>query len=276
MAVPALPRSARRLPWSRIAVGLLLVGAAGVAWLTWHRPSAGVRLSPYMVEAVPKEIDLIDLEPFRGRCAPGDYERHLERMRSGNPDARDVACLADLGAPGVVADILDGAPLGSPDALTTRRLRRNAASALAGLRGEAILTLCARLGDEREEVRGVAAMALGVVDDPAATTCVRDRMASGGASARAAAAALRQRTVRGLVPPGEAWALATSLLGASDPEARMAGLLLAPVFAAGLAEPAVRPLLEDADPDVAEAARDAHGSIERVRQTDRLRGDSGS
>jgi hypothetical protein len=34
--------------------------------------------------------------------------------------------------------------------------------------------------------------------------------------------------------------------------------------------------LDDADPEVAGAARQAHDSIERVLRTDRLRGDSGS
>ncbi len=276
VAVPARPRSARRLPRGGIALAVLLLAAVAIAWLAWRRPSPGVRLSPHMAETVPKELDLIDLQPFRGDCSPGDYERHLEQVRFGNPDARDVACLAARGGPGVVADVLDGAPLTSPDGMTARRLRRNAASVLAGLHGDAIETLCARLADEREEARGVAAMALGVVDDLAATTCVRDSLAAGGPPALAAAAALRQRVTRGLFPVSEAWALTTSLLGAPDPDARMAGLLLAPVFAPGLAEPAVRPLLEDADPDVADAARKAHGTIESVLQTDRLRGDAGS
>jgi hypothetical protein len=38
----------------------------------------------------------------------------------------------------------------------------------------------------------------------------------------------------------------------------------------------VRPLLDDPDPDVAEAARAAHASVERILQTDRFRGDDGS
>jgi WD40 repeat protein/serine/threonine protein kinase len=276
VAVPALPRVARRLPWRRVAVGLAVLLAIAIAWLAGRRPPAGVRLSPYMAEAVPKELDLIDLESFGGDCSPGDYERHLERMRSGNPDARDVACLAAQGGPGVVGDVLDGAPLDSPDAMTARRLRRNAASALAGLRGEAVGAVCERLGDEREEARTVTAMALGALDDPAANACVRDALAGGGAPARPAAAALRQRVARGLFPVDEAWTLTTSLLVSADPESRRAGLLLAPVFSNPLAEPAVRPLLNDPDPDVAEAAREAHTSIERILQTDRLRGDTGS
>jgi hypothetical protein len=276
VAAPALHRSGRGLPWGGIALAILLLAAVAIAWRAWRRPSAGVHLSPHMAEIVPKELDLIDLEPFRGDCSPGDYERHLEELRLGNPDARDVACLAARASPAVVSDVLDGAPLTSPDGMTARRLRRNAASVLAGLRGEAIETLCARLADDREEARAVAAMALGVAGDPAVTTCVRDSLAGGGTPALAAAEALRQRVTRGLFPVTEAWALTTSLLGAPDPDARRAGLLLAPVFASGLAEPAVRPLLEDADPDVADAARTAHGTIERVRATDRLRGDAGS
>ena len=72
-------------------------------------------MSPHARQTVPGEFDLIDLAPFRGSCAPGDYERHLEQMRSGNPDARDVACLAARGTAGVVADVLDAAPLSSPE-----------------------------------------------------------------------------------------------------------------------------------------------------------------
>jgi hypothetical protein len=34
--------------------------------------------------------------------------------------------------------------------------------------------------------------------------------------------------------------------------------------------------VDDPDPEVAEAAREALGSIERVLQTDRLRGEAGS
>jgi HEAT repeat protein len=166
--------------------------------------------------------------------------------------------------------------LGAPDALAAHRLRRNAASALAGLRGEAIPALCARLDDEREQVRGVAAMALGVMEDPAVSACVRDWLASATPPARPAAEALRQRVVRGLFPVGEAWALTATLLTAPDPEARRAGLFLAPVFAAAVAEPAVRPLLDDPDPEVAEAAREARGAIERVLQADQLRGEAGS
>jgi hypothetical protein len=267
---------ARRVPWGRVAAGMGLLLAVAIAWIAVHRPLPDVRLSPSMAEGVPRELSLIDLAPYLPSCSPGEYELHLERMRGGNPDARDVACVASGGAPGVVADVLDGAPLDSPEPMTTRRLRRNAASALAGLRGEAVAAVCAGLGDAREGARAVAAMALGVLDDPAASSCVRDAVAAGGLSARPAAAALRQRVARGLVPVGEAWALTASLLGSPDPESRRAGLHLAPLFSGRLVEPAVRPLLADTDPEVSEAAREAHDAIERVLKVDRLRGEGGS
>jgi hypothetical protein len=173
-----------------------------------------------------------------------------------------------------VADVLDGAPLDSPDPLTARRLRRNAASALAGLRGDAVAAVCERLGDERAEAREVAGMALGILDDPGAGSCLRDALAGGGLAALGAATALRQRVTRGLFPVDEAWALARAALGADDPEARRAGLVLVQVFSGAVAEPAVRPLLQDADPGVAQAARDAHAGIGRVLQTDRMRGNA--
>ena len=277
VAVPTLPRAARRVPWRRVALGALVFATVAVAWLAWRRPPSAVRLSPYMAGAVPREIDLIDVESFRSGCAPGDYERHLEQLRGGNPDARDVACLGVGGAPGVVADVLDGAPLGSDDAMEARRRRRNAASALVGLEGEAISVLCPRLGDARGEVREVAALALGALADPAASACVRDTIHSGAPDAQAAAAAaLRQRTARGLFPVAEAWALTGTLLGGADPESRLAGLSLASLFAGSVAEPAVRPLESDPDPDVAAAAREALAAIARIRRTDQIGGDTGS
>jgi hypothetical protein len=270
--VPALPRVAR-LPWRWIALGLAVLGATAAAWLVGRRPAA-VRLSPYMAGAVPRELDLIDLAPFGGDCSPGDYDRHLESMRGGNPEPGDVACVAARGTAGVVADVLDGAPLDDPDPLTARRLRRSAASALAGLHGDAVAAVCERLGDRRAEAREVAATVLGVLDDPAAAPCVRDALAGGGPAAPAAARALLQLVARGRFPVDEAWALTTAALQSADPDSRRAGLVLAPVFSGAVAGPAVRPLLDDADPDVAEAARKAHHSIERVLQTDRMRGNA--
>lgn len=277
LAVPALPRAARQVPWRRLAAGLGILATVAIAWLAWRQPARGVRLSPYMAQAVPREVDLIDIDAYRGDCSPGDYERHLDELRRGNPSARDVACLAARGAAGLVADVLDGAPLGSDDALEARRRRRNAASALVGLEGDdAIGALCARLGDARAEAGEVAALALGVLSDPAASSCIRDTLREGGPLAhRAAAAALRQRAARGLLPVDEAWGLTSTLLGSADPESRLAGLSVASLFDGETAEPAVRPLQDDADPEVAAAATEALEAIARVRRTDQLRPDSG-
>jgi hypothetical protein len=265
------------VPWRRLAAGLGILATVAIAWLAWRQPAGGVRLSPYMAQAVPREVDLIDIDAYRGDCSPGDHERHLDELRRGNPSARDVACLAARGAAGLVADVLDGALLGSDDALEARRRRRNAASALAGLEGDdAISTLCARLGDARAEVGEVAALVLGVLPDPAASTCVRDTLREGGPLAhRAAAAALRQRAARGLFPVDEAWGLTSTLLGSADPESRVAGLSLASLFDADTAESAVRPLQDDTDPEVAAAAAEALDAIARVRRTDQLGPDTG-
>ena len=280
IAVPALPRAARaarRIPWGRVAIALGILATILAAWLVGRRSAAGLRVSPHMAKTVPKELDLIDLAPYRGSCSAGNYERHLEQMRSGNPDARDVACLAARGTAGVVADVLDGAPLASPEPLAARRLLRNAASALAGLPSEAVPALCARLGDDREEARRVVAMALAFMDDDEATTCVRQALSGGSPTVQAAAAAaLRQQVARGRFPVDEAWTLTRALLVHPDPAARIGGLLVAPVFTGDAVEPAVLPLLQDADPDVAASAQEAVDAIKSVQKIDTAYGDGGS
>jgi hypothetical protein len=85
---------------------------------------------------------------------------------------------------------------------------------------------------------------------------------------------LRQRTARGLFPAGDAWTIARVLLASPGPEARIAGLSLTAIFAADVAAPAARPLLDDADPEVAAAARVTLEAIEGTRRTDEMRGGS--
>jgi hypothetical protein len=257
-----------------VALGACVLVATAVGWRAFRRP-AGVRLSPYMVETVPKEVDLVDLAAFRRGCAPGDLERHLEAVRTGKPSATDVACVADGGGPPVVSVVLDEAPLTGPDPLATRRHVRDAASVLSGLSGDAVAFACRRLEHPRPEARSAVSLALGVLDDPAAVACVRDTLAAGSPAAQAAAvAALRQRLVRGLFPVDEAWSIARSLLASPAPGTRLAGLPLQTVFAGDVAEPAVRPLQDDADPEVARAAREALAAIDRIRSTDQARAGS--
>jgi WD40 repeat protein len=274
-AVPSVPLP-RKVPWRRLAVAGAVVGALALAWLTWRRSDKAVRLSPYMAQAVPREVRLVDIAAYRASCVPADYERHLDALRSGNPEGEDVACVAAQDTPGVVADVLDGAPLTSPEALVALRLRNSAAAALSGLTGPAVPALCERLDDPRAEARLVVATALGVMEDPGGVDCVRATVASGTPTAQGAVAlALRQQATRGRLHPAEAWSLVESLLAGPEPEARIAGLRAASVFAVEVAAPAVRALLEDPDPEVAAAAREAVTTVDGVRRTDQLRGDTG-
>jgi hypothetical protein len=76
------------------------------------------------------------------------------------------------------------------------------------------------------------------------------------------------------VPGGTRYRRYRALAG-PEPEARIAGLRAASVFAVEVAAPAVRALLEDPDPEVAAVAREAVTTVDGVRRTDQLRGDTG-
>ena len=180
VAVPALPRLARRR-----AVGPCRRRDGPPARRRDRldrRPPAAPPTSAClltMAEGVPKRARPHRPRALRRIAAPLETTSSTwSGCAAGTPMPVTSLAVASGGAPGVVADVLDGAPLDSPEPMTARRLRRNAASALAGLRGEAVAAVCAGLGDAREGARAVAAMALGVLDDPAASSCVRD--AAGG------------------------------------------------------------------------------------------------
>ena len=274
-AIPkAVGGAARSVPWKKIAVAAALAAALGISLLLSRKPAPRLRVSPYLAQAVPREIDLIDLERLTPFCKPSDYGPHLERVVAGNPESSDVACVAASGQPAVVADVLDHAPLDDGEPMTARRLRRNAASALAPLRGDAATALCARLSDAREPARSVAAMALGVNRDAAAINCVRDVLETGSGVGRAAAArAFRQQLTRGFVRADAGWASVESLLRSPDPQARREGLALLPLFSAAFARPAAEALLQDPEAEVAEAARHAVSEVEGIHRADLLQGD---
>jgi len=280
LPVPVLPQAAvavRQVPWRWVGLGAALLAlVAASVWLGRPR-TPRVRLSRYMATAVQTEIDLVDPAPFLGDCSPGDYERHIEALRTGHPSARDVACIAARSdEPMVVTDVLDGAPLKHADGLTAVRLRRNAASALASVRGDGTREVCSRLGDARDEVRATAAIALGVTPDKAAGDCLLEAVASGSGRAKVGAgAALRQRLARGLMPAADGWPLLLKLLSDTEAEVREAGLTLAMLYPADLSDSMVAPLLQDADPAVADAAQRAREAIDRIRSADQLGGDTG-
>jgi HEAT repeat protein len=275
-AVRALPKAAttavRRFPWGRTLFGVVVAAVFVIGVRSWWTPEARVALSPYLQESVPSEIDLMDLEAFSRGCDPGAYDRHLDRILSGNPEAGDVACVAALSDAQTVDEVLR-APLTDTQALVTHRLRRNVASALAGVQPEALDALCNRLGDPDSDVRFVVGQALAVRDDGGAVACVRDTLAGGSGLARdAAVVPFRQYLARGLIGVDEGWALLQALLADPDPEAQIAGLKAAPMYTARVSEALVRPLLEDSDPGVVEAASRALGQIDATLRTDLLRG----
>ncbi|MCG6928633.1 MAG: protein kinase [Acidobacteria bacterium] len=272
-AVPRATGAVRRFPWGRVAIGVVLAGAFAIGVRSWRSPEAKVALSPHMAEIVPTEVDLIDLAPFQGDCGAAPYSTYLEAVQSGNPEARDVACLAALSTAGTVSEVLDGAPLDAPDPTAAVRLRRNAASALAGVQPAALDALCGRLADPRTLVRRIVGMALAGRGDEGAAACVRNTLSGGSPLAREAAIfPFRHHLARGAVGVDEGWILVQGLLQHPDPEVRVAGLAALPMYTARVSEPLARPLLEDPDPAVAKAAKDALGGIKNALRTDLLRG----
>jgi WD40 repeat protein len=274
----AIPRAvggaARSVPWRRIATAAVVVLALAGSLLLWRKPKPRLRLSPYFARTIPTEIDLIRLDRLTPFCRPEDYGAHLGRLVSGHPEAKDVACVAAAGQPSVVADVLDGAPLEDADPMAARRLRRNAASALAELKGTAAESVCARLSDPRDAVRAVAEVALGVNGDASAVSCVRDAVENGGGAGQASAArAFRQQLARGFVPVASGWATVQSLLRSPDPAARREGLRLVPLFSSAFARPAAEALFQDPDADVAKAARAAVAEVDGMKRTDLMMGD---
>jgi HEAT repeat protein len=192
---------------------------------------------------------------------------------SGNPEARDVACVAAASDARTIADILDRAPLEDPDAMRAHRLVRNAASALAGVQPGAIEALCARLSDPRPIVRLVVGTALAEGSQPGAVACVRETLSVGDPVARAAAILpFRQQLARGVIGVEDGWALVQGLLQHADAGVRIAGLQALPMYTARISEPVARPLLDDPEPAVAEAASDALATIDNIHRTDLLRG----
>jgi hypothetical protein len=272
-AVPKAAGAVRGFPWGRVAVGLVLAAGVLVGVRSWFSPKAEVALSPHLVRTIPAEVDLVDLGAFESGCDGGGYSVFLDHVISGNPEARDMACLAALGTPATVSDVLDEAPLRSDDAMTAARLTRNAASALAGLPPDAMVSLCARLGDPDPRVRRVTELALAGRGDDDAATCVRTTFGSGDpVASQAAVFPFRHLLAQGVIGVDEGWTLVQSLLQSPDPGVRIAGLRALTMYTSRVSEPLARPLLEDPDPAVAAAAESALGSIANTLRADLLQG----
>jgi hypothetical protein len=97
VVVSALSRVARLL-WRWVVAGLGVVGAIAIAWLAGRSPGVGVRLSFYMAQAVPRELDFIDLEPFQDGCSGRlrALPRRAETPRATSRRARTTGVVADV------------------------------------------------------------------------------------------------------------------------------------------------------------------------------------
>jgi HEAT repeat protein len=247
--------------------------AAGL--LTWYHPKPRLRLSHRAVQIVRADVDLIDVGKFSAGCDASDTQAYLDRLVAGNPEAKDVACLAATASTATANAVIDAAPLTDPNVLRELRLRRNATSVLVGLGPAAVDPLCAHLGDPNDELRGVAAVSLGFAGTKEALACVNDALTAGTPVARTAAAvAFRRQVATGHVSLEQGWNTTTGLLHDTDAGGRIAGVGLLSLFAADVAGPAAQPLLDDADPAVAAAAKQAIGAIEAIGKTDFLEGAS--
>jgi HEAT repeat protein len=172
-----------------------------------------------------------------------------------------------------VTEYLAEAPLTDPnDALREQRLVRNAVSLMLALGEAAVEPLCGLLGDAREPVRRIAALALAVRAAPAATTCLRTALAQGDAVSRLAAATrLRTLLANGQIRAADGFALLQDLLRDPDPAIRSAAVRAFLMLNAEFAAPLVSAAASDPDPGVAQAAKETLADIEAIRKVDALR-----
>ena len=265
--------AARRIPWRRVAIGACVLIAAAIAWRTCRRPRAEVRLSPLHGRGAPEGG-----RPHRPRRVP-------PRLRTGRLRAppRRGASRQALGRATWPA-WPSGAARASWRSCSTRRpsppptrsppvaMLRNAASALSGLSGTPSPS---RAGASRTSARRPATPCRW----PSASSTTRPRTR---ACARRSPAAPPSPRPRRRPPCASASPAASSRSTRPGPSpgassAARSRRRASPacvswtVFAADVAEPVVRPLQDDADPDVAEAAREALEAIDRIRRTDEAR-----
>jgi hypothetical protein len=251
------------------AVALLGI-AVGVS--SWFKPKPRLRVIPYMAKTVLAALDPIDLAAFSAPCNE-PREAYRERARAPEVSAPDLSCLARSGEPAVVGEYLAEAPLADPaDPLRDRRLFRNAVSLMLGLGDAATDPLCGLLGDSRERVRRIAAVALARSARPAATACLLKSIDEGDAIARPnAVSVLDVMLAKGEVKSPEGFALAQGLVADSDPTIRVLGIRAMVMFNADVAAPAITAAASDPDPTVAQAAKETLATMESIRKVDLLR-----
>ncbi len=160
------PRAARRVPWGRVALGARRPrrGRDRLARLAAPRERSPP-VASHGAGRAPRGRPRSTSRAYRGRLRP-ERLRAAPRAdaRAATPTPATSRASPPGARPGIVADVLDGAPLASRTTpWTARRLRRNAASALAGSRATTRSRRCApgSATTARRRAR-VAALALGV------------------------------------------------------------------------------------------------------------------
>jgi hypothetical protein len=261
-AAAGVARRARRaLPRARVLGVAALLAAAVIGGYFVLRPSRHeLGFSRHRAQQSSQRVWVTDVLRYAGDCAEG-YETYLERARG--PASDDViGCLVKLQAPGLADVFLRDLDFAAADSIEGERKRRNAVSLMVGLGDAAVPSLCAALPHGREDVRWVAARALGMIATPAVVACLPEALRAGDPEGRAAAATALWVTIgRGVVPPPQAWEMARALGADPDPRVREAAVPVLAMFDYEHAQAALTGLEADPDPRVAAAASQTRAAL---------------
>jgi HEAT repeat protein len=237
-----------------------------VAAFAWFRPAVKPRLVEHQAQYVREQLFSYDLRPYQSTCDPAaSREALLERVLAPTPEvsAVDLACVARLQDGSLLAPYFERVVLTDPDKARQQRHFRGGVALLVALGDPAVDGLCDALGNERAEVRSLAARALAESSSPRARTCLGAGTLHPRPEVRGAVAeALPTALARGQVEPGPGWVMMTRLLGDADPMVRRKAAEVLYLFNAEVARPAAERLQADADPTVAEAGSRAVTAVE--------------
>jgi WD40 repeat protein/serine/threonine protein kinase len=265
-AVDVARRARRALPRAQVVgIAALLMAAVIGGYFVLRAPRRDLGLSRHRAEQSRQDVWVSDVARYAGECADG-YEQYLERARERSVPDDVIGCLVKLQQPGIVDVYFRDMQLQDEEPPVAERKRRNAVSLMVGLGDAGVPSLCAALQSGREDTRWVAARALGFLATPAVVECLPEVLRSNDPGARAAGATALWITIgRGVLTPSRAWELAEPL--ASDPEAqvRRAAIPALAMFDYAHSYAALAPLENDADPQVATAARQTRAGLKSFR-----------
>jgi WD40 repeat protein/serine/threonine protein kinase len=266
------PSAVRRAPpWGAVAKALVALIVVAGSLLAWRGRRPELHLIEPVVRALQAEPDPIRIEAFLDQCDGAGFGERLQRVLATDVSAVDIACLAALRDPGTVPAYFAAMDLADDDALRAKRRHRNAVSLMVGLGEAGAPALCSHLADPRDDVRGVAALALALQGTPAAQRCLLGELSEPRARA-AAARALPQLLARGGPDAAQGLAWLERRLADPDPTVRQAGLGALSVFSSAFARPLAEAARGDPDPGVREAAEAALHAIDAARRAEALEG----